>query len=295
MAAPRKNYAARLNQHLAEYKQETLRLSTSGTWTYRGRAIHYPHILPADQWDLNLLPAYRQQCATYLATVSPTVHKHQYFHHLNSSQAMCFNLFFPFVHDKSLMPLLLDVLRLPNGAATGQFEKVFDTEENTNFDFFLEYSDGNKTFFELKLSEQGFGTADKRKWEEKYRAKFARYYQPLLAGFVPDKWLDPESFCNHYQILRNISYLNRHPGSKLLFIYPMANNGLAKDGKAIQELADMSALKGRIAIVHLETLVSQLSVRVELDNDLLQTQLKDFKLKYMKPDSRTITSAAGIN
>jgi hypothetical protein len=281
IAEKQQRYSTKLNGHLVEYKRETLRVEESGSWIARGKNVQHPHILPKERAALNLLPVYRQACNDYLRTARPKIKKHQYFHHLNSSQAMCLNLFFPFQSDASLIPILLDALRLPQGAPKGEFEKVFDTEENTNFDFFLDYGDGfDKVFFELKLSEQGFGTAKRSLWDEKYQAKFVRHYQPHLEGFVPPKWLEQEEFLNHYQILRNLSYLRRHPGSKLYFIFPKANESLAKSEQAITELGTLPWIQDRMFIVHLESLINQLISRTVADGRLLD-HLHDFRQKYI--------------
>ena len=81
-------YSEKIKNHLSEVKFRKL-TNSSGQW----RGKNYTHILPKDQYKLNILEEIREDFWIYFTKNDITLHTN--FHHLNSSQAMCFNLFFP--------------------------------------------------------------------------------------------------------------------------------------------------------------------------------------------------------
>jgi hypothetical protein len=80
-----------LKRHLADYKRACLGITEPGIFEYRGRDVPQDHILPVADFSRNLL----EEASTFFS-VYPNVKRHQFFHHLNSSQAFAFNLFFPY-------------------------------------------------------------------------------------------------------------------------------------------------------------------------------------------------------
>src|SRR5438094_9661392 len=84
-------YQATLQEHLARYAKRRLGIFEQGT--YRGRP--YSHVLPSGLRFLNLLESIRAELQDYLRA-HPSITPHPDFHHLNSSQAFAFNLFYPF-------------------------------------------------------------------------------------------------------------------------------------------------------------------------------------------------------
>src|ERR1035438_10193761 len=89
-------YRDQLLRHLAEYRSATLGVAKPGTF----RGMEREHILPIEHRCLNLLPGARELVRQYLAEHAELV-LHKEFHHLNSSQAFAFNLFFPYLDRKS--------------------------------------------------------------------------------------------------------------------------------------------------------------------------------------------------
>jgi hypothetical protein len=83
-----KNYAVILKQHLAEYASRRLGVREAGV--YQGRA--YRHILRKRLRFLNILEGIRAEVQDYLRA-HRSVQLHRYFHHINSSQPLTFNLF----------------------------------------------------------------------------------------------------------------------------------------------------------------------------------------------------------
>jgi hypothetical protein len=204
---------------------------------------------------------------------------HRFFHHLNSSQALCFNLFFPFIGEdgKTVDSRLVKALGIDDqGCYTGYFEKVFDKDENTNFDFYLESDSGQKVFFELKYSEAEFGSC---KNDPKHCDKLEKHYRPLLQEYIEASWLEEKTFFRNYQVLRNMSYLGRHRESRLFFIFPKASESLAKSGETIAKIQAKS-FGERVRVLYLEDLVERI-LDVTKDDPTLQHYFQEFKKKYV--------------
>jgi hypothetical protein len=274
-------YQSRLKQQLLAFKAKNLPDLQDGTWSHRGTPKTYRHILPKDQFRLNILPAIRERFWEWFGSANPSIARHKFFHHLNSSQALAFNLFFPFVDPttRHVDPRLLQALDLPADIPyAGEFEKVFDKDENTNFDFYLEGPAEHKVFFELKLSESEFGKCVD---DERHCRKLEQHYRPYLTDHVESQWLEKDAFFKNYQVLRNLSYLGRHPDSRLVFIFPKANERLAASEDVIKRIASKS-LAPRVTIVYLEALVERLLTATE-DDAALHEHFEKLKEKYVVP------------
>ena len=271
------DYQARLTERLAQYKSQHLPRVDDGAWHHRGTAHSYQHILPKDNHRLNILSGIRDPFWLWFESVRPSVSLHQFFHHLNSSQAMAFNLFFPFLTDGTVDKRLLKALGISDTADySGCFENVVHPEENTNFDFYMESSEGRRIFFELKLSEEGFGScAD----DERHQRKLREQYEPHLRRHVDEKWLEPKTFFANYQVMRNLSYLGRYPDSGVVFIFPKANERLRESEQTIKHVASNS-LAPRVAIFYLENLVARILEAVA-DDEPLHLHYLAFRDKYI--------------
>lgn len=212
------NYARQLNEHLARYKAMRLGSLEPGTFTYRGVTRPYEHILPKDQQWLNVLEPFRADMRAYLTSKRPPIKLHRYFHHLNSSQAFALNLFFPYF-EKGGSSHLLAALGSEGRLSSWEPEFVVDEEEGTNVDVTW-MSGGVRTYCEVKLSEQEFGTA---KDDDRHREKLERIYRPYLTDTCSPDLLQPEAFFRNYQLLRNVWLIARESGSRLMFLLPRAN------------------------------------------------------------------------
>jgi hypothetical protein len=152
--------------NLAEYKASTLGIHSNGFWKKNKK--EYPHILPLDVGQRNVLEPYREEFWTWFGT--QTIKLHSDFHHLSSSQAMCFNLFFPFVAEEGkYLQKLRDVFAVDGVIREARFEVIFNSQEATNFDFCI--TADSKILFELKLTEDAFGGATRG---ESHLSKFER-------------------------------------------------------------------------------------------------------------------------
>jgi hypothetical protein len=212
-------YQVLLKAHLANYAAGRLGVREAGV--YRGRA--YRHILPYRLRFLNLLESYRAELQEYLSE-HRTVQLHRYFHHLNSSQALTFNLFFPFLADTELAsPILTGALDVPEATADWQFEFVPEAAEGTSVDVTWCTPEGGRVFCEVKLSEDAFGTAER---DARHRRKRTEIYLPRLEELVDSSLLHEPEFFRNYQLLRNISLLADNPKNHLVVLVPEANHNL---------------------------------------------------------------------
>jgi hypothetical protein len=268
-------YNELIKQHLADYKIKALGINRNGLWKRNNKP--YAHILPKERGILNILSAYSEDFCDYLDTYG--IKLHQDFHHLNSSQAMCFNLFFPFMFENKLEVLAHEVLSLPDAEImSAEFEKVLDQTEATNFDFFMEMSSsGARIFCEIKLSEGDFGTAFP---DARHSRKLQDIYRPRLLGKVMPKYLDEELFFKHYQVLRNISYLRKDGMDILFLIFPRGNEKLAATEQIIRDMMT-KGFKDKVSILYLEDVVEKILQAVAARNARLVQHYVEFKKKYI--------------
>src|SRR5437016_2505270 len=112
------SYQEQPRHHLVTYKRDRLGITQSGTFRYRGREITRAHILPRELRWLNVLESIRAEVRAYISA-NHRLRLHRYFHHLNSSQAVALNLFYPFLAaDASASEALLTAVAGSGAAST---------------------------------------------------------------------------------------------------------------------------------------------------------------------------------
>jgi hypothetical protein len=111
-------YDELIKSNLASYKLKRLGVEQNGVW--KKNNSRYKHILSECLKNLNILETFRREFWEYYESGQlGAIKLHPDFHHLNSSQAMAFNLFFPFMYQNKLfLPLLLDSLDIAFGEVT---------------------------------------------------------------------------------------------------------------------------------------------------------------------------------
>jgi hypothetical protein len=251
-----------LKKHLAEYKATRLGVREAGVYRKTGRA--YQHLLPSNLRYLNLLESIRAEFRDYLRH-NTTVRLHPDFHHLNSSQALAFNMFYPFLSaGGEAARSIVQALGLVGDIREWHFEHVPDPEEGTNVDVAWQNSDGIWAFCEVKLSEGEFGSA---KPDQKHETKFREIYSPRLNGLVDDRLLGFREFCRHYQILRNISLLATHSDSHVVFLFPEQNSALSPALHAVLGLLAAS-VRHRVHVAYLEKVLVSIKNHTTLKPEL---------------------------
>ena len=138
----------RAKDHLGKYRSADLKIVECGLW----RGMPYQHILPLDRLRENILPTVRDSFWKWVAQRRIKLHKD--FAHLNSSQAFCFNLFFPLMQSENGLQSLLSALNIKGAAIRNvQFEYIPEPGEGTSFDFLLPLASGARILFEVKYTE----------------------------------------------------------------------------------------------------------------------------------------------
>lgn len=269
-------YQTLLLQHLAEYKQSVLNISEPGVFRFRGRDVAKAHILPLPMAWHNLPEPARSLTQAYLRA-HPDVKRHKYFHHLNSSQAFAFSLFFPFFDGGPLASsALLRALGLSGTLATWEPEAIPDEEEGTNLDARWILTDGTTVICEVKLSEGDFGKAPN---DDRHGKKLREIYAPRLRDHIDPRLLTAPAFFGAYQILRNVWHLVARPNSKLVFLLPRANTRL---WQLLLPTLDAVVLATRvdIAAVAIEDVLAGLHSDAKCPNELRQ-YARQLERKYV--------------
>lgn len=166
---------------------------------------------------------------------SGTIHLHQYAHHLNSSQIMCYNFFRPMIEgfDGTMYHPKDDLIKLfgmevdeelEHKNAVCNFEYIDKSKDNTNFDFYFK-SNQIEVFCEIKYTEERFKPSSAKDPHE----RFESVYKPMI-----DKAKDifangsiSESVFNtkYYQLARN-AIRATSSGKHVFFICPRSNENL---------------------------------------------------------------------
>jgi hypothetical protein len=273
-------FSQSFHSHLAEYKARCLGVSKEGIFLYRGKTVPRAHILPKELQWLNILEPCRAELQAYLAA-NPAIKLHNYFHHLNSSQAFAFNLFYPFF-EMGGAAQLLHALDLPGTVSHWQPELIPNAEEGTNVDVAWQGPGGAWTYCEVKLTEAEFGSAIN---DQRHREKLSKIYRPTLEGHCDASLLEPDDFFRDYQILRNLWLVARQPDASLVFLLPMGNSALWVALRAVLGRVG-PAISGRVSAVCIEEVLLALKADETLPPQLT-TQAVLLVEKYTLVQSAT--------
>lgn len=266
-----------MKKHLSTYKLNRLGVVGKGKWKRTGE--EYDHILPAGKEDLNLLEPYRTELTNHIDDAN--IHLHQDFHHLNSSQAVCLNFFYPLMEENQLSALL-EIMQLKNEEIEEYgFEKVMTRAEGTNFDFYIKLASGKQLFFEIKYTEDGFKKAVD---SDSYQEKYENVYKERLATKLKPGIDEYDTLMKNYQLLRNISYVDATDENVLIIIYPEGNRKILKEYEHVMDNVIEAAFHPNIHLVTWEAMCSDLVDVLQSSPDTssrLLTQYKDFSEKYL--------------
>jgi hypothetical protein len=268
-------YREDLNRHLAAYKRQYLGIETPGVFEYRGRDVQHDHILPLASAAANLLEEAEPAARAFLAAHPGK--RHRYFHHLNSSQAFAFNLFFPyFSGGPESASALLRALGQEGDFASWEPEYVPASDEGSNIDVTWITADDLRTFCEVKLTEADFGKA---KDDARHRDKLTNIYGPVLSEHLEPARLGLQAFLAAYQFNRNVWHMVRTDRSRLIFLLPRSNAGLWNLLKRLLSGVVPDTRK-RIAAVAIEDVIAHLSVDGQCP-ERLREYARKLKQKYL--------------
>lgn len=272
------NYRDSICEHLSDYKNKVLGIIEDGIFMYRGEEKLKSHILPLKNQKLNILPEYRK---SFFGSDYSKINFHRYFHHLNSSQAMCINLFYPLIADEKLSQIT-EYLEINAGTGLiAQFEKESELEDaarRTNFDFHLKCSAPNCSdiFFEVKFTENGFGKA---KPDDEHKKKFKETYLPLVerSKYLNEDCRKESFFLGHYQLLRNLVHVDY--SNYVVFLFPSANNKAMKETEEMTQHILNDLGRSMVRVVFLEELVAWLKTKNKSGS--LSQYYSSFRGKYL--------------
>ncbi len=266
------NFSDKTKDRLASYKATNFPDLQDGFWKKNNQS--YPHILPEDNKFVNLLPPYRDILVAYLD--EQRIKLHSDFHHLNSSQAMCFNFFFPLYQERTL-ELITDFLGLANETVnynTVCFEKdgleVKFGRRPTSFDFFFETTSGKRLHFEIKYTEGEFGKAKIN--SDKFDTVYSKFLHPLNSSFQSS-----QPFFENYQILRNLIHIDET--SFVIFVYPQDNEGVSIGTNKVKTDFLISNYHDHFFAATWDKLFDHVSTSATNVN--IKKQLSDFRNKYL--------------
>jgi len=269
------SYKQEMWRHLADYKVSVLGVNLNGIWRKNRR--EYAHILPFGYRHLNILEPYREEFWQFFR--GTFINLHSDFHHLSSSQAMCFNLFFPFVaEDKKHLRILSGLFSTDGAIEDARFEVVLVPAEGTNFDFCLQTAKARK-LFEIKLTEADFGKA---KADVSHISKFQTIYSAALNGKFDPGCCSCDVFLKHYQLMRNVWNLNVGTGDTLVCVVPKANSCLMEEIEFLKKCLS-EPYRERVSVHYLEDLAATVEKIIPDDAPRMKEHFRLFRRKYL-PD-----------
>lgn len=248
----------RLMTHLEKYMTDTLKISDP--YTINGTVYH--HILPDDKKIKNIIDDDYNK--SLIANIKAgDIHLHKDFGHLNSSQAMCLNLFNPLIESN-----LFSFFEVED-KEEAVFEKVI--YDSTNLDFFVK-GKTKEINVEVKYTEDaGSGNPDQERIDNIYRANLDK----LSAG---KKTITDDLFSKKYQLFRNM-ILALTPNSYCYFVYPKFRKDLDDEINGVLKNYVNEDYHNRIKILHVDDIVDSI---LEGDYDQkLKDYYKEFKKKYL--------------
>lgn len=260
------SFKEKIYKSLSDYREHELKISEMGKW----RGNSYGHILPKDKEKENILAKYRQ---SFFSSKSKAIKLHQCFHHLNSSQAMCINFFYPLIQEENLHLItgymgFNDEMIDYNSVEFEKESKIdgVDKRRPTSFDFYFETKSGKKFFFEIKYTEDGFGKAVN---DSDHRDKFEKVYRQHLPRVVKPPYSEMKEFFKYYQIIRNLIHIDDN--SYVVFLYTIENHAVCETAQFAEE-----------------NIVKENIVKEENSSHLFNITWEDIVLHLMKnPDANT--------
>lgn len=265
-----------LRAHFGDYKRQGLGISEPGEFQHRGKILRKHHILPREHAQLNILEPYR---AAFFSSEHSKFELHRYFHHLNSSQALCINLFYPLIAENRLDALLKGFgIETVEGwiAAFEEPSSVETARHPTSFDFHLHHADAGDIYVELKYTELAYGRAPV---DAEHQKKFRTVWLPMVEAStcLTPRCREEAVFLENYQLLRLFSHLSE--STHVVLLLPAANRDIAIEARKACDMLLTEEGRTRVSIVYLEDLVGELER--ECAGSPLNDYYEQFKAKYL--------------
>lgn len=271
------SYQEEIKAWLGDYKANHFKHLKNGIWKYRGKEIPCAHILPKENLYYNLLLEYQSELKKYIETNK--VKLHQYFYHLNSSQAMCLNFFYPLIKEEKLQ-LILDFLNIHD---TVDYNSVYFEKESlierqkgyrpTSFDFYFKTLTNKEIHFEIKYTEQDFGRAIN---DVDHLRKYDLVYQNQCS-VINSEYSNCKDFLNYYQLLRNVIHVSDN--SYVVFLFPENNKKVKQQAEFAKTILVKPDFQQQVINRTWESLLDFIDT-INLNSQRLTKNMDDFKKKY---------------
>lgn len=280
------SYTDDIKKHLCDYKKEKFPSLPNGFWMSSnppkglGYAFRKKDDTNNDE-DENIISYYQED---FLKSKFKSIKRHMYFHHMNSSQAMCINFFFPLFFENKL-ELITEYLGFPKekiAYSSVLFEKISDVEQKhgyrpTSIDFYFETQSGKKFLFEVKYTEKDFGKAP---MDEDHIRKFDMVYKTQLGPAINSKYHNKIDFLKNYQLLRNLIHISDN--TYVALVYPQGNKKVKQEAEMAKKEIVTENFKSHLLDIEWEDLFENVSLK--LQDQKLKNQFTEFKKKYFIDD-----------
>lgn len=281
-----RDFQSKVKEHMGNYKDKVLGIPEDGVYRYQKQEIPQKHILPKNKEEFNIDGNYRADF--YASQYKKGITFHKYFHHLNSSQAMCINFFYPLIKEKRL-ETILDILGIPGETIYSPdcmcFEKESEVEKSakrkTNFDFFMRLNPSINVYFEIKYTENEFGKAKFDDEHDEHKKKFRKTYLPLLNNnpAIKEEFKEEDTFLKNYQIMRNLVHIDKD--SYVVFLFPTENNAIREAAMSAKKQIIEEDWQNHFKPTTWEYLVEQVCLRLNSQN-LTDYYSNEFSKKYLQ-------------
>lgn len=271
-------------KNLSKYKTEVIKEYQNGIYKHPryGTVKKLPYILPRIENYFkntkNILSGIR---ADFLNSNYKNIKPHIYFNHLNSSQAMCINFFYPLIKNNLLNHVLSRIkINEPINYSEVEFEKdsnIENTGRKTNFDFYIKTKNNKNIYFEIKYTERSFGSA---KNDVPHIKKFNADYLPKLnsVSHINKNYHSKDKFFKNYQIMRNI--LNIDENSYVVIIYLKENEKLRIKCEEVKNKIILKPLTSHFLDIDWHDMFDWVYKNIH-NNTYLVSHYDDFHEKYL--------------
>ena len=273
-----RDFRSKAMSHMKNYKEKFLRLSESVD--YKGRK--YDHILPEKHYELNFSPEVSEKLIS--SKFLSTIHWNRYSHHLNSSQVMAVNFFYPLISHQELNVFLAlagiddEIIYDVNHIFFNKKSEKENTEgRRTCFDLYLKLKSGKEVYIKTTYTNGCYGRALNEGYIERYR----EVYEPMLkeSAVIREEYKSESYFMDNYRFMRSIAHLDEN--SHLIVIYPRENWAIREKSLTFKEDILEPEYAANFIPMAWEELLELLIEKVN-DNNVARFYESWFKDKYFR-------------
>ena len=273
-----REFRSKVLDHMKKYKEKFLRVKE--TVSINGRS--YSHILPEKYYEMNFSRDVKDKLvgSKYLSSI----HWHRYSHHLNSSQVMAVNFFYPLLKYRELDTLLMlmgiedEIVYEPSHISFSKISEIEETQgRKTCFDFHFKLKSGKEVYVMSKYTDGCYGKA----LDEEFTKKYEETYKPLLekSGIIKEEFKSEKFFLENYNFMRSLVHLSED--SYLLVIYPRENWQIREKALKVEEEILNEGFKEHYIPVVWEDLLDHLIDKMR-NYDVARFYESWFKDKYFR-------------